>query len=149
MPNKFQIDCYILNQTPQQLHMLYKPCRQARNKLLTVAAFAVYIFARKVLLVGNLPASFFGSSVHGSLQRAKFFFLVCGNWKQSRFALVNALSGIYNFFAKLCHIHYQYYFANGHIEKMKYEIPLNTGTGMKKFSIEKCPSPKEELINPK
>ena len=53
------------------------------------------------------------------------------------------------FFAKLCHIHYQYYFTNGHIEKMKYEIPLNTGTGMKKISIEKCPSPKEELINPK
>lgn len=41
------------------------------------------------------------------------------------------------------------YFANGHIEKMNYEISLNVGTGTKKISIEKCRNQKEKLLNQK
>ena len=49
------------------------PCRQIRKtSLLTVAAFAVCIFARMRLPVCEHPAVTFGSSAHGSLLRAKF-----------------------------------------------------------------------------
>lgn len=49
-----------------------EPCRQPRNRLLGVAAFAVCVFARMCLPVSKLPVDTFGSFTHCSLQRAKF-----------------------------------------------------------------------------